>query len=253
MKKRDTDKDWKRVAEQDPFWGVLSQDRYRKDSMTKERFAEFMATGDRFVADVLGLVRAQLDPEFKAGRVLDFGCGVGRLLIPLAKHAREAVGVDIAPKMLELCRRNAKAAGVKNIELAESDDQLTGVEGPFDFVNTYIVMQHIPPERGMRIVRTLIERLRIGGIASIQVTYAKARRFLKFEEPIAQFYRREGHAIVDLVDSDWTPPEGTITMYDYDLNHLFALMTRYSGHPMIVLPTGDDGHLGVHCLFARAR
>jgi SAM-dependent methyltransferase len=253
MKRRDTDKDWKKIAEHDPYWGVLSQERYHKETMTKERFAEFMATGERFVGDILGLVRAQIDPEFRPSRTLDFGCGVGRLLIPLARHSREAVGVDVAPKMLELCRKNAREAGVKNITLTVGDDELSAVEGTFDFVNAYIVIQHIPPERGMRILRTLIERLRIGGIASLQVTYAKARRFMKFEEPVAGFYRRDGRTLVDLVDTDWMPPEGTINMYDYDLNHFFALITQYAGHPVIALPTGDDGHLGLHCIFSRAR
>ncbi|HEX4780403.1 MAG TPA: class I SAM-dependent methyltransferase [Usitatibacter sp.] len=253
MKKRDTDKDWARIAERDPFWGVLSQDRYHKDKMSKARVAEFMATGEKFVGDVLGLARMHLDPELHLGRVLDFGCGVGRLLIPLARHSEQAVGVDIAPQMLELCRKNAKEAGVKNVRLVLGDDELKLAQGEFDFVNAFIVLQHIPPERGLRLIRRLIERVRVGGVASIHVTYAKARSLMQHEAPVAQFYRRDGASLTDLVESDWTPPEGTIHMYDYDLNHFFALVTRYSGHPVIVLPTGDGGHLGVHCVFARAR
>ncbi|HEX4332087.1 MAG TPA: class I SAM-dependent methyltransferase [Usitatibacter sp.] len=253
MTKRDTDKDWARIAERDPFWGVLSQERYHKDKMSKARVAEFMATGEKFVADILGLVRHHLDPEIRLRRVLDFGCGVGRLLIPFARYSEQAVGVDVAPKMLELCRGNAKLAGVTNIRLVLGDDELKGAQGEFDFVNAFIVLQHIPPERGMRLVRRLIERVRIGGVASLQVTYAKARGLMQHEVPAAQFYRRDGATMTDLVESDSTPPEGTIQMYDYDLNHFFALVSRYSGHPVIVLPTGDDGHLGVHCIFARAR
>jgi len=253
MKKRDTDKDWMHIAEQDPFWGVLSQGRFRKDKMSKARFAEFMATGDKFVGDILGVVRKHLDPDIRFKRVLDFGCGVGRLLIPLARHSDEAVGVDVAPAMLELCRKNAREAGVTNITLVQGSDDLKGVAGEFDLVNSYIVLQHIPPDRGLRLLRLLLERLRIGGVASIQVTYAKSRELMQHEAPLAHFYRRDGATITDLVESDWSAPEGTINMYDYDLNHLFALFTRYSGHPMIVLPTGDDGHLGVHCLFVRAR
>ena len=250
---RDTDNDWAKIAERDPYWGVLSEDQYRKGALTKEGLAQFMASGERFVTDLLGLVRAQMNPDFRPARTLDFGCGVGRLLIPLARHSREAVGVDIAPTMLELCKRNVLDAGLGNVALLLADDELSGVEGTFDFVNAYIVIQHIPPERGMRILRTLIERLRIGGIASLQVTYGKSRRMLKHEEPVAEFYRREGRTIVDLLDTGWTPPEGTIQMYDYDLNHVFALITRHAGHPIITLPTEDDGHLGLHCIFSRGR
>jgi ubiquinone/menaquinone biosynthesis C-methylase UbiE len=44
--------------------------------------------------------------------VLDVGTGTGRLCIPLAKAGHRVVGVDFAPKMLELAAQIVKAAGV---------------------------------------------------------------------------------------------------------------------------------------------
>ncbi len=251
--RRDTDSDWQRVAQDEPYWGVLSQDEYRKGSMDPDKLGQFMATGEEFVANVFGLVKKYLDPDFAPRRALDFGCGVGRLLIPIARRVELAVGVDVAPAMLELCRGNAKAAGVDNIELLEGDDELSGVTGPFDFVNSYIVLQHIPPDRGHRLIQAMLDRVAIGGVASLQVTYAKSRRLLVHETPTAHFYRREGRTIVDIVPSDWSAPEGTINMYDYDLNQVMAQLSRMAGHPLIALPTSDDDHLGCHFIFARAR
>lgn len=250
---RDTDRDWARVARDDPFWGVLSQEEYRRDAMDAERLAQFMATGEAFVANLLALVRRHLRPEFAPQRALDFGCGVGRLLIPLARHAARAVGADVAPAMLELCRRHAQEAGLANIELVESDDALAGVGGDFDLVNTFIVLQHIPPARGYPLIQALVDRLAVGGIGSLQVTYAKARDFLVHEQPKALYYRRDGDRIVDLVATGYSPPEGTINMYDYDLNEVMARIARHAGHPVIVLPTGDGGHLGAHFVFEKAR
>ncbi|MEN8150207.1 MAG: class I SAM-dependent methyltransferase [Planctomycetota bacterium] len=43
------------------------------------------------------------------GRVLELGCGTGRLLLPLAREGLEVTGLDDAPDMLERCR--AKLAG----------------------------------------------------------------------------------------------------------------------------------------------
>lgn len=250
---RDTDRDWERVALDDPYWGVLSRDEYRKESMDPERFERFMATGERFVSDVFGLIAEHLDRQFAPKRVLDVGCGVGRLLIPMARHAKQAVGVDVAPAMLELARKHAQSAGLDNIELVAGDDELSAVQGEFDFVNTYIVLQHIPPERGYRLIRSMIERCRKGGVVSIQVTYAKARSFLQYEAPTALYYRRDGGQIHDILDSGWRAPEGTINMFDYDLNQVMAQVTSASGHPVIALPTSDDSHLGVHFVFRRAR
>jgi SAM-dependent methyltransferase len=250
---RDTDSDWKRVARDDPYWGVLSRDEYRKGSMDAARFEQFMATGEKFVSDIFGLIKKHVNPQFAPRRALDFGCGVGRLLIPLARRVEEAVGVDVAPQMLDLCREHARAAGVGNIVLAPSDDDLKAIAGPFDFVNSYIVLQHIPPERGHRLVDAMLGHLAIGGIASLQVTYAKSRALMRYESPTAHYYRREGRVIYDVLPSDWSAPEGTINMYDYDLNQVMAQISRHAGHPVIALPTDDDDHLGFHFVFPRGR
>jgi len=48
-------------------------------------------------------------------RVLDFGCGIGRLETYLASHCREVHGVDVSAEMLERARR--RLAGVPNVRL----------------------------------------------------------------------------------------------------------------------------------------
>lgn len=52
--------------------------------------------------------------------VVDFGCGPGYFLIPLAKVARRAIGVDVSPRMLERASTKAKKKGV-SVELLQSD------------------------------------------------------------------------------------------------------------------------------------
>ena len=46
-------------------------------------------------------------------------------------------------------------------------------------------------------------------------------------------------------------PVGTITMFDYDLNQIFAIISAHAGAPMLALPTEDDGHLGLHLIVAK--
>jgi len=68
---------------------------------------------DEFWRDELDDVAFYLDfVREKGGRALDLGCGTGRVLIPLRKAGLDVVGLDPAPEMLEICRRNAAAAGV---------------------------------------------------------------------------------------------------------------------------------------------
>jgi ubiquinone/menaquinone biosynthesis C-methylase UbiE len=59
--------------------------------------------------------------------VVDFGCGPGYFLIPLAKVAGRAVGVDVSPNMLEKAARNAKKKGVA-VQLLKSDGITLGLD-----------------------------------------------------------------------------------------------------------------------------
>jgi SAM-dependent methyltransferase len=249
---RDTDSDWKRIANEHPYWGVLSANEYRGQSLSLDARAKFFASGNELIEKIRALIIRRIDGNFNPKRSLDFGCGVGRLLIPIAKFSQHAVGVDVAPTMLDLTQKYLEAAKISNATVVLGDDGLTAIEGVFDFVNTYIVMQHIPPTRGYRILRRLLQILSIGGIGSFQLTYAKSRQLFTHESPRSPYYRREGRTLIDLAPTlDSEPPEGTITMFDYDLNQLFAMLSEVTSRPIITLQTNHGGHLGVHMLFVR--
>jgi len=248
---RDTDLDWQQLARQEPYWGVLSAEDFTRKNLTPAALETFFRSGDQYVEHVFHVVRCHVDGGFVPGRVLDFGCGVGRLAIAFAKRSSEVVGVDIAPAMLELCRENAREAGVSNLATVVADDELSRVTGRFNFVNSYIVLQHIEPPRGIRLIQKLLGVLEPGGIASLQLTYGKSRRFWPHEAPKAEFYRRDGNLITDLLPVDDHRPAGSITMYDYDLNQVFAAATQAAAGHMVVLPTRDDDHLGLHLLFKK--
>ena len=248
---RDTNADWQIIAKEQPYWGVLSVDQFRGQDISGDNKAQFFASGVDYVNRLLGLVHKHFGPVM--GRALDFGCGVGRLSIALASRFTEVVGVDVSEEMLNLCRNNARQFGVRNIELVLSDDTLSRVTGQFDLVNTIIVLQHIPQERGIRIFQRLIDLTKVGGICSIQVTYARERLMLAHELGSAQYYRRTQNALLDLRATEAAHPPGTITMYDYDLNDIFVRLSEKAGSPVICIPTNDGGHLGVHFVFCRGR
>jgi len=49
----------------------------------------------------------------KPGRLVDLGCGTGRLLIPLARRGFTCLGVDLSAGMLDEVSKKAAAAGVR--------------------------------------------------------------------------------------------------------------------------------------------
>ena len=248
---RDTDKDWTTIAETDPYWGVLSVEDFRGEELSDGARQTFFDSGKAFVENTFAFIRRHIDAGFAPARSLDFGCGVGRLLIPIAAHSTEAIGLDIAPRMREIADANLRSVGVGNARVLASDDLLSQAEGEFDFVNSFIVLQHIPPERGTVLLEHLIRKIRKGGVGSLQLTYAKDRRFFPHEGWRARFYRREGDSIRDILPQPMGA-DAHIMMFDYDLNAVMALVSTYGGSPVMVLPTNDDGHLGVHLIFRRA-
>ena len=250
---RNTDLDWAKIAEENPYWGVISAGPYMGKDLDEKKFAEFFSGGEMLISNIFAFIKQHFGASIRPNRALDFGCGVGRLLAPLARLSVNAVGVDVAPNMLKLSLANLQRLGITNATLVQGDDTLSRLEGTFDFINTYIVLQHIPPERGLRLLDTLLGRLEVGGFASLQLTYGKARRFWGHEAPKAKFYRRDGNLITDLAPADSTPPDGTITMYDYDLNQIMALVGPMAGSHLMILPTCHDDHLGIHFIFQRVR
>jgi SAM-dependent methyltransferase len=67
--------------------------------------------------------------------VLDLGCGTGGHAIPLAQTGLTVAGVDRAPKMLDIARDKAKAAGVEGRTSFHEGDLVTFSEGgQFDAV-----------------------------------------------------------------------------------------------------------------------
>jgi SAM-dependent methyltransferase len=250
---RDTNKDWSKIAEDNPYWGVLSEEAFRGTRLSPKDKERFYASGRVYIENLLGFVKKHIADDFKIRRGLDFGCGVGRLLIPIALNAEEAVGIDVAQKMVEITTKNLEDAGISNATAVLGDDSLSSVKGRFNFVNSFIVLQHIPPERGTRLISHLLGILEVGGIFSLQMTYAKERKFFPHEKSKAQYYRRSGNHIQDMIQTKEEHPIGTITMFEYDLNEIILLATRISGEPILLLPTNHDGHIGLHLIGMKVR
>ena len=146
-----TDSEWERWGSSDPYFGVLTNARFRRQNLNQDSINEFFESGAHDIHRVLERCRFHIDPSFSPARALDFGCGVGRLVVPLAKIADHVVGLDVSESMLTEARQNCERYGVGNVTLLKSNDNLSALEGLFDLVHSYIVFQHIPPERGKRI------------------------------------------------------------------------------------------------------
>jgi SAM-dependent methyltransferase len=99
-----------------------------------------------------------------ARRVLDVGCGLGRLTARLAVPGREVVGVDLSPEMIARARRFGATMPALTFHCG---DFLAMEFAPrsFDCVLSVAVLHHMPVDAA---VARMVELLRPGGRLIIQ-------------------------------------------------------------------------------------
>ena len=125
------------------------------------RFDALAAGGD----DVHGEARlcASLIPA--GARVLDAGCGTGRVAIRLAELGHSCVGVDVDASMLAQARSRAPDLRWIRADLATLDLASSGVDTPFDLVVAAgNVIPLLAPGSEPAAISALARHLRPGGL-----------------------------------------------------------------------------------------
>jgi SAM-dependent methyltransferase len=104
-------------------------------------------------------------------RILDFGCGVGRLMKPLAEAGFRVDGVDISERMLSFAREEP-ALKRSEFFLSNGNDCGGAPAGLYDFVYSYLCFQHICSRTVRNELLDAMKRaLRPGGVVLIQMHY----------------------------------------------------------------------------------
>jgi len=149
--------DWDRRARQNaPFFVCTT---------ASDSLEAFAASGERDLEEKV-LDGLAVSPSW---RVLEIGCGVGRLVRPLSGRVARVVGVDLSGEMLQRAREYC--TGLTNVELHSTDGRLDFLpDGSFDFVFSHIVFQHLPRKAyAERYFREAFRLLLPGGVLRVQV------------------------------------------------------------------------------------
>ncbi|MEO0513137.1 MAG: methyltransferase [Planctomycetota bacterium] len=259
---------WRGLARRDLYWSVLTHDELEgrvPEGAARERF---FTSGAEHVDRVLSTVeRLYGVPRggWRGASALDFGCGVGRLLVPLAERCGRVVGVDVSEAMLAEARTVLDERGHGAVELIASPalealgpngggpngGGLNGggrhvggrvAFGTIDLVHSVLVFQHIRPARGMRWLGRLAAFTRPGGVLIVQVCVRRPSGF--------------GWAAVRGVMSAarrakrWLAPG--MEMHEYDLGAVLWALRDEGFHEVHVLDGDQPGHAGVTLCALRA-
>jgi trans-aconitate methyltransferase len=244
-----TDRDWEKFGKDDAYFGVIAHPKYRKSNLTEEGKKEFFQSGADDIDRVLSTVRRQIDQDFTIKKAIDFGCGVGRVLIPLASVSEEVIGIDVSDSMLDEAKENCKAQSIENVAFIKSDDTLSRLKNKYNFIHSLIVFQHIPVTRGMQIFENLLTHLDVGGVCVVHFTYAtynKERKFLSFIKKYIPFSRN----FINLtLKRDFFAPQ--MQMNKYNLNQLLLLLQKADIHNYYAEFTNHGGELGMVFYFQK--
>ena len=131
--------EWDARAKIDPLYSIYTD---AKDAK------QFWNSGEH---DVRGIIKS--DKEFfqiltkgkpKSMKILEIGCGIGRLLIPMSKIFGEVIGVDVSPEMIRIGKEYTK--NISNCKLFENNGRDLSMfsDNSFDFCYSHFVFQHIP-------------------------------------------------------------------------------------------------------------
>jgi trans-aconitate methyltransferase len=243
-----TDHHWQQWGNFDPYRAVLFDDKYKR-TLVNAHLEEFFQTGEDYI-DSLVAKLAALYPGMHFGTAVDFGCGVGRLSIPLAKRFQRVIGVDISPAMLNESRQNCSVFGITNAEFIPSDDLVSRVPRGVQFVHSYLVLQHIPVERGLVITYNLVDRLAAGGLCALHVPIDRDLGLLKNIAYFAKHALPGSRYIFNLLQGK-SVSEPLMQINSYQIRALYDVLESAGLHEIWLLPL-KGSHYSVIC-FGRKR
>ncbi len=146
--------DW---FESENFWT-----QYAPIMFDDARWAEAPAVA-QYVKDLAGLA--------SGSKVLDAGCGLGRISVELAALDLDVTGVDIIQSELDAARESAEAEGVP-LTLINHDLRTFRAPGQFDCaINLYTSFGYCATiEEDMQILRNIADSLKPGGTFILECT-----------------------------------------------------------------------------------
>lgn len=214
-----TDSDWEYYGKNDPYFGVFTDEDYRSENLDESKIQSFFEAGNMHVDTVVNVVKNYVCKDFAPKKVLDFGCGVGRLVVPFARKYEYVVGIDVSPSMLAEAKRNCDRFNLTNVNFVINDDSLANLSEKFDFIHSYIVFQHIPVKRGNMLFLRLLDALEPQGIGALHFTYkcSPFKRLFDFLPLTNTFYNLYRKKLIS---------DRPIPMNQYNLNFIFSQLQK---------------------------
>jgi len=150
----------------------------------------FLGSGYCASQDLRSLLIGHNVPLPSLGAVLDFGCGVGRVIrhwADLPEYGVEVIGTDTNPKLIAWCRQNLTFA---RFAVNRLDGQIAAEDNTIGLAYAFSVFTHLSESYQQHWMRELARVLRPGGLLLLTV-HGDAYRSELTAEPAERFDRGE--------------------------------------------------------------
>jgi SAM-dependent methyltransferase len=142
-----------------------------------ERFRSMAAAGN----DLAGEARLVDAMVGRGARILDAGCGPGRVAAELARRGHDVVGVDVDPVLIAAAVEDHPGPRWIVEDLAELDLSAHGISEPFDaIVCAGNVMTFLAPSTRQEVLRRLREHVHSEGRVVIGFGAGRGYEFSEF-------------------------------------------------------------------------
>ncbi len=150
--------------EEAPVYRLIPAARFHLLTPAFDLMCTLMGLGVHFTKRVVGAV--QIPPT---ARVLDAGCGTGRLarVVKVTQSAAEVVGLDADPRILSIARREARQGNLDVKFFEGAIERMPFPDDGFDLVFSVLVLHHLPEEIKAQACREMYRVLQPGGRAII--------------------------------------------------------------------------------------
>jgi len=160
---------WERFAAREPYFAVVTAPENLQANFDHGAWRRFFRSGEDLVTAILDTIERHVR-RFDPKSALEYGCGVGRIAIPLAGRIERVTGVDISPAMLAVARENAVKMATPHLALETARDFFAKPR-KFDLVTCYLVLQRMPQQQGLALLRTLLGTIAPGGVGVFHFPY----------------------------------------------------------------------------------
>jgi SAM-dependent methyltransferase len=163
MELKELARNWEALARHDAMWAILSD-----PNKTDNRWdvQEFLATGQGEAQRTIAYLDAVATP-YGRRRLLDFGCGMGRVTQAFASFFERVDGIDVSAEMIARARECNQAGDAVHFH-HNASDRLPFETGAFDVVYTALVLQHVPRPLTLGYLREFVRVTAPGGIIYLQ-------------------------------------------------------------------------------------